>query len=83
MKSPDVSNHIVKIPQEKYDELFEKWVTDNKVYVDSYNYSTVMKKFDEYLGLTYHSNFEEHDDCYSFNVSNGPKAMLTKIMHGF
>jgi len=82
MEVPDVSNHIVKIPQEKYDELFEKWVTDNNVYVDSYNYSTVMKKFDEYLGLTYFSNFEE-DDVYAFSVSDGPKAMITKIVHGF
>lgn len=83
MEAPDVSNHVVKIPQEKYDELFEKWLEDNKVYVDQYNYAKVMAKFDEYLGLIYSSNFEKHDDFYTFNISDGPKAMLTKIMHGF
>lgn len=75
---------IVKIPIDRYDDIYEKWLVDNNVYVDCHNIYKLTSKFDSSLGLQMCISIQdEHEDDYRFKIIDGSKFIIAQLKYLF
>jgi hypothetical protein len=80
----DQEEIIVKIPIDKYDEIYEAWLVQNNIYVDSYNIYKKTVLFDESLGLRMDRNIQDSDhEDYRFKIVDGSKFIIAQLKYLF
>lgn len=75
---------IVKIPIDKYDEIYEKWLVDNGIYVDCYNIYKLTTRFDASLGLVMDINIQDDSEIdYRFKIIDPKKFVIAQLKYLF
>jgi hypothetical protein len=71
---------FIHISIEKYDLLFDQWVSETNAYIDQFNLNNVMKRFDSSCGLKHSENIFDDidfDNHYRFEVVDGSKFIVS------
>jgi hypothetical protein len=79
----DENSIIVKIPMDRYDELFEQWIHDNKLYIDNHIFNKRTNQFDSYLGLKLSADKIDDSSDLMFTIVDGKKFTIAQLKYMF